>query len=492
MLSVKNLTGGYSSHPVLHNVSFDVQKGEFFGVLGPNGSGKTTIVKMLSGILQFDRGSIHIKGKPLFHYSVKELAQIMAVLPQHSSLPFSYTVKETVALGRYAHQKGWLQTWSREDEDIVQRVMEQTGVSRLQHHYITELSGGERQRVFLAQALSQQPELLLLDEPTNHLDLSFQKELLDVLKKWTREQGLTVLSIFHDLNLAGLYCDRLLLLDKGEVSSSDTPNEVLQEERIQAVYKTDIKQHPHPKVPKPQILLLPAKEATDEQEVIINEHLMVITKEMIVLRSPIPLRTMSSGVVGAGTGWHSTFVNRHVQKDYNHDNHREEMADYLREKGMELSETVGMMTAVYVEDASYRIYEGEGFSAFIVVTAGVEHAIDASRSEQHSFSCSPGTINIWVFVNSELTEAAFIQSIMTATEAKVKVMHDQQVYDPVTGTIATGTSTDSILIAATQKGAKLEFAGTNTPLGKVISKGVYECTTEAVQKSQKRFGNRRF
>jgi iron complex transport system ATP-binding protein len=128
------------------------------------------------------------------------------------------------------------------------------------------------------------------------------------------------------------------------------------------------------------------------------------------------------------------------------------MADFLKEKGFEPSETVGMMTAVILEDVSYKHIEGAGFSLLVVVTAGIGNAVDASKSVQHTFEQVPGTINTWIFVNGELTEEAFIQSIMTATEAKAKALHDLNVIDEVTGTIATGTSTDSILIAATQDG----------------------------------------
>ena len=165
-----------------------------FGILGPNGSGKTTLLQMMSGILPYHSGEIKLKEKRLQDYRVKELARVIAVLPQHSTQAFSYTVKETVSLGRYAHQKGFLQSWSIEDEEIVQKVMEQTGVTQFQHIPFEQLSGGERQRVLLAQALAQEPEILFLDEPTNHLDLSYQKELLDLMKRWTKEKDLTVIS----------------------------------------------------------------------------------------------------------------------------------------------------------------------------------------------------------------------------------------------------------------------------------------------------------
>ncbi|WP_075980463.1 adenosylcobinamide amidohydrolase [Bacillus massilinigeriensis] len=486
MLTVEGLSGGYQNESILKDISFKVGKGEFFGILGPNGSGKTTLLKMLSGILPFNEGNISINGKLLHHYSPKQLAKWIAVLPQHSSLNFAYTVKEAVSVGRYAHQKGWFQAWSKEDEEVVQRVMTQTGVSSFQDKNILELSGGERQRVFLAQALAQEPEILLLDEPTNHLDLSFQKELLDHLKIWTLERGLTVISIFHDLNLAALYCDRILLLENGSIEIEHKPNKVLKEERIKKIYRAMIQKIPHPKIAAPQIVLLPVQDKSDEGKVIINEKMLYSTEEQIQLSSPISLKCMSSGVVGSGFGWFHSFVNRHVDKDYNCRNHREEMEQFLRERGFDPADTVGMMTAVMLEDVIYKMYEGENFSVFIVVTAGVGNAVDASKAMVHSLAYVPGTINTWIFVNGELTDEAYIQGIMTATESKVKALHDLQVTDPITGTIATGTSTDSILIASTQKGEMISYAGTITPFGSLVGKGIYECTTEAIKKSRQR------
>ncbi|MCM3566956.1 adenosylcobinamide amidohydrolase [Neobacillus mesonae] len=485
MLSVQHVTGGYTGEAVVKDVSFIVEKGELFGILGPNGSGKTTLLKMLSGILPIQQGEVLIGGEKIQSYSPKQLAQKVAVLSQHSSQSFSYTVKETVSLGRYAHQKGLFQTWSGKDETVVQQVMKQIGVSQFQEKHLQELSGGEKQRVFLAQALAQEPEILLLDEPTNHLDLSYQKELLDLLKQWTTEKGLTVVSIFHDLNLAGLYCDRLLLLENGVIKINHVPNEVLREETIRDVYRTNIQKHPHPKVAAPQMVLLPEIQKAAE-EIEINEKMLHQSDEFILLKAPFPLRTMSSGVIGAGTGWHQLFVNRHVNKDYNCDDHKAEMASFLRANGFEPSETVGMMTAVYLEDVEYQYHQTDEFSIFVVVTAGVGNAVDPSKSGQHTFEMVPGTINTWIFVNGELSEEAFIQSIMTATEAKAKAMVDLEVVDKVTGTIATGTSTDSILVAAAQTGKYLEYAGTITPLGKVIGHAVYQCTTKAVQKSRRR------
>ncbi|WP_257391820.1 adenosylcobinamide amidohydrolase [Mesobacillus jeotgali] len=237
----------------------------------------------------------------------------------------------------------------------------------------------------------------------------------------------------------------------------------------------------------PEMALPSANALDDTPPVEIGESYLEVTGDFIVLKSPVPLRTMSSGVVGAGTGWYSKFVNRHVNKDYNCSDHREEMIHYLKEQGFKPGATVGMMTAVMTEDVCYKQYQEAGFSVFIVVTAGIGNAVDASKSsEYYSYDTSPGTINIWIFVSGELTEEAFIQSIMTATEVKTKVLHELEIRDPMSGTVATGTSTDSILIASTQRGEKLEYAGTITPLGRIIGKGVYECTVEAIRNSRKR------
>jgi iron complex transport system ATP-binding protein len=470
MITVNNLTGGYAGGEVLNGISFDVDKGELFGILGPNGSGKTTLLKMISGALEFKEGSIDLDGRPLTQYSPKQLARMMAVLPQHGEQSFPYSVKETVSLGRYAHQKGWFNSWQDEDEKIVRKVMKQTGITHLQEKSIVELSGGEKQRVFLAQALAQQPRILLLDEPTNHLDLSFQKELLDLLKKWASEEELTVVSIFHDLNLASLYCDRLLLMENGEVLIVDSPVEVLKEERIKSVYKTQIKNHPHPEIARPQLLLVPQLDGGDDANLKIDSRFLDVGKDRIVLKSPVKLRTMSSGITGAGIGWHSSFVHRIVPMEYDCSDHKAEMAEYLQENGFLPSETVGMMTAVPAETASYQLFENDGLSMFIIVSAGNTH-----RDR-------PRNINTWLFINARISEEAFIQSAMTAAEAKISVLHELEGSGSGNAGHSAGISTDSICIAATQQGESISYAGTATPLGKLISEGIQSCTKEAILK----------
>ena len=454
------------------------------GILGPNGSGKTTLMKIISGILTLQEGQIEIKGRPIAQYKTKELAKVVAVLSQHVNESFSYTVREIVSLGRYAHQSGLFQSWSAKDEEVLNEAMRQTGVVAFQDKSIHELSGGEKQRVYLAQALAQEPEILLLDEPTNHLDASYQKELLDNLREWSRDRNLTIVCIFHDLNLAGLYCDRLLLLHDGKVEVDASPSNVLQEERVKRIYQTDVISTCHPSIPAPQIALVPRN--TMRNTFKIDTEAITITSERIEVKAPFPLYTLSSGVIGAGMGWYKSFVNRHVDKTYRCEDYREEMEEYLLRNGFAPAETVGMMTAVYTEDAMYQLVEQEDFSVMIVVTGGVGNAVDAARTNEHSSFLHPGTINIWIFVNGKLSEQAFLQSVITATEAKAAVLRDRKIKDLETGTLATGTSTDSILVAATQEGAYLEFGGTITELGKCVAQGVYQCLTESLDKRDRR------
>src|SRR5690625_5691748 len=144
MIDVKKITGGYSSKPILESISFEVDKGELFGVIGPNGSGKSTLLKMISHILPFQKGEITIKGKSIRTYNAKEFARLVAVLPQTTTQTFSYTVRETVSLGRYAHQKGLFQSLTESDEAIIQDVMKQTGVDIYENETIDELSGDRK------------------------------------------------------------------------------------------------------------------------------------------------------------------------------------------------------------------------------------------------------------------------------------------------------------------------------------------------------------
>jgi len=483
MLQVNQLSGGYHEVPVVKEVSFEVEKGEMLGILGPNGSGKSTLLKLISGILPARFGSANLNGSSIQSFSTKELARQMAVLPQLHAHAFSHSVRETVSLGRYPHQSGWFSSWSQEDEAAVVEAMNLTDVGQYENTSLDQLSGGEQQRVFVAQALAQQAPLLLLDEPTNHLDIAHQKQLLDTIKKQCIERGMTVISVFHDINLASLYCDRLLLMENGTVKHLGEPHAVIKEEQIQNVYNARVSTHPHPEQPKPQITIMPTVQKR-KSDFLVSKTDFRIMDEFVLLQTEHPLKTVSSAVVNAGSGWFRTFINRSVPHTYSHENITAEMFEYLETHGFTTTDTVGMMTAIHPSKVEIEDYKTNFGNITIAVTASIGNAIDVSKSFEQDRKAPVGTINTWIIINGALSEEAFIQAMITATEAKTKALVHLQVLDPFSGTLATGTPTDSLLVAATQQGEHLPYAGPVTELGKLIGRGVFECTIKAIQKTQ--------
>ncbi|WP_246942289.1 adenosylcobinamide amidohydrolase [Bacillus pinisoli] len=488
MINIEGLTFSYHHDQTIKPISFSIEKGEFFGILGPNGSGKTTLLKLLSRTLSPSGGCITINHRSISDFSNKEFAKTVAVLPQVTDTAFSYSVKETVQMGRYAHQTGLFSNWSQHDENIVQEVLEETSLIHLQDKGIGELSGGEQQRVFLARALAQQPDLLLLDEPTNHLDISYQIGLLDGLMRLRREKKLTVISIFHDLNLASLYCDRVLLLHEGKLVSLGTPKQIMQSNLLERIYDTAIIRKEHPELAKPMIGLLPEIEKSSRQSVI--DRLQIEHQSShIVIQSDHEFKTLSSAVIGDGFGWSHTFVNRHVDLHYQCDDAKEEMKTYLKTNGLDVTNTVGMMTAVQLQDVVIEQTETQAGAFMVMVTAGTGNAIDASNAWQHELpNLQPGTINTFILIEAKLTEAAFVQVLSTATEAKTRALSTLKIMDPITGTMATGTSTDSICIAASQTGIGFEYGGPLTPIGRQVGKMVASATHQAIMNYLNRKG----
>lgn len=480
MLKVNHISGGYGSNPILSNISFQVEKGKFLGILGPNGCGKSTLLKIISGIMNPTTGAVYIDGEEIKNYSSRQLAKKMTVLPQLHANAFSNTVRDTVSLGRYPHQSGFFSSWSEQDEKAVVEAMEQTGVKKFESSYLEYLSGGEQQRVFIAQALAQSTDLLLLDEPTNHLDIAHQKQILDMIRKEVTDNGLTVVSVFHDINLASLYCDELLLIEKGKVRAYGEPHEVLIDELIMDVYDARISLQAHPEQPKLQMTILPDVKEVIEEKIITASHIK-LKDEYVELKSHFPLRVLSSAVHNAGLGWYANFVNRTVQQDYDIFNVKKEFLQYLMREGFSPTNTVGMMTAVDTKQAVIKQYDTIFGEVFVIVTAGIGSAIDVSKAYQREIPLHAGTINIWVIINGKLSDEAFVQAMMTATEAKAKALQHENVYDFITNTIATGTPTDSMLIAATQQGEMMQYGGPITEVGKVIGRGVFEATVEAIK-----------
>lgn len=486
MIVVEHLSGGYEDVPIVRDISFTVEKGKILGILGPNGSGKSTLLKVMSGILPATAGTVSIDGQNILSYNARALAKKMAVLPQLHANAFSNSVREAVSLGRYPHQTGFFSSWSTQDEKAVQHAMLQTGVKRYEHTPMEFLSGGEQQRVFVAQALAQTAEILLLDEPTNHLDIAHQRQILDMVRKEAMECGLTVVMVLHDMNLASLYCDELLLMESGQMRALGAPHEVLIASQIEEVYQARVTTYAHPEIPKPQITMMPAATDYQQRAVIKKEH-FTITEQYIQLQSELPLKTVSSAVHNPGIGWHNCLLNRSVPGDYVISDVKREVKEFLKRENFSSTNTVVMLTAVPTALVAINEFSAPFGSIIVAVTAGVGNAVDVSRVHERQDDPYIGTINTWVIVNGCLSEEAFFQALMTATEAKTKALQSENIRDERSGTIATGTATDSLLIAATQKGEEMLYGGPITEVGKMIAKGVYETTVQAIRNYKNQF-----
>lgn len=239
MLEVKQLSCGYDDYPVVKNVSFSVKEGQRLCIMGPNGCGKTTLLRAVTGLLPY-KGQVSICGKNLQELSRKESARSIALMSQITSVYFSYTVYETVLLGRYAHTNGGaFSRTTEQDRQIVLDSMARTGILDLKDRMITELSGGQLQRVFLARTFAQSPKIILLDEPTNHLDLKYQVELVEDLKAWTAEKGRCAVGVLHDVNLALDFADTILLLENGQVRAF-SPAKEFDLSMLSEVYQMDV------------------------------------------------------------------------------------------------------------------------------------------------------------------------------------------------------------------------------------------------------------
>jgi iron complex transport system ATP-binding protein len=256
MLKISNLSAGYNNKEIIKNISFAVSQGEFVGIIGPNGSGKTTLFRTITKIIPGYTGSLLYKEKEISAWPVRALAREIAVVPQFLLMAFPFKVYDFVSLGRTPYL-GRFEMLSGRDEEVIKGAMDITGCSGLRERMVTELSGGELQRVFLAQALAQEPKLLLLDEPTSHLDIGHQVEIMHLLKRLNKDQGLTIVIILHDLNTAGEYCNRLVLLDEGRIYKTGTPVDVLTYQNIEAVYKTVVVVKDNPISGNPYVIPVP-------------------------------------------------------------------------------------------------------------------------------------------------------------------------------------------------------------------------------------------
>ncbi len=245
---------------VLDGVSFDIEPGEILGVVGPNGSGKTSLLKLLAKVLRPHSGDMTLFGHHLDAMPHLEVARTVAFVPQESPQVFSFTVMETILMGRYPHHHG--ATWSAgfswespEDVSIAEQAMQYTDLMHLAARPVTDLSGGERQRCMIARALAQAPRVLLLDEPTAFLDLQHQIAICAIIRRLKEERGLTVVLVSHDLNVASQYCDRILMLKAGTLFRLGSPHEVIDVDVLRSVYGCDVLVDRHPESGVPRVTM---------------------------------------------------------------------------------------------------------------------------------------------------------------------------------------------------------------------------------------------
>lgn len=256
MLSLQNVSVNYGSTNVLDQVDLHLNAGELTVILGPNGAGKSTLLKVACAELPSNSGHVRFCEREHHEWALREKAQRMAVLPQHSLLTFPYTVSEVVLLGRTPHETG-----HKADAEIVASALQEADVSHLKDKIYTQLSGGERQRVQLARVLAQiwrgsdatLGNLLILDEPTSALDFSHQKQVLNLLKH-KAHRGDCVLMALHDLNLAATYADNIVLMCQGQIRAVGSPDEVLREDLLKEVFQLDFHRVNHPKTGLPLLV----------------------------------------------------------------------------------------------------------------------------------------------------------------------------------------------------------------------------------------------
>ena len=245
MLSLTDVNFAYEKQKTLDKINLKIKNGRLTGLIGPNGSGKTTLLKILSGVLKPAEGRVGLNGGSISELSQREVARTIAVVPQETNVNFDFTVWEFTLMGRTPYLRR-LENEGNADYNLAREVLKKTGTWDLRNRFITTLSGGERQKVIIAKALAQTPKILLLDEPTANLDIKNQIEIMKLLHERVGEQGITAIMAIHDINLAARYCDEIVLLKKGRIFDSGSPENVLNEENIKSVFEVEARVSENP------------------------------------------------------------------------------------------------------------------------------------------------------------------------------------------------------------------------------------------------------
>lgn len=235
MIKTKDIKYSVPDKKIIKGIDLNIEKGKFYGILGPNGSGKTTLLDILAGIIEGHSGEISIGDRDITKYSKKDLAKVLALVPQNFDTSFPFSVEEVLEMGRYPHKKKF-SYGNKKDRKIIDEVVEELELKDMLNKKVTDLSGGERQRVVFGKALIQDTPLLFLDESTSNLDPYYAHSLLTKVRSRVDDKGLTVVSVFHDFNLASLYCDEVIFLKNGKVVKSGKTEETLSPETIKYVF----------------------------------------------------------------------------------------------------------------------------------------------------------------------------------------------------------------------------------------------------------------
>ena len=277
-LILENITVAYGEKTVLENLNINIDEGEFVGIIGPNGTGKSTLIKAITDIIEVKDGNIILNGKNNVKIGRKERARLVAVVPQEFNTDFEFKAFDIVMMGRNPHV-GKGRKDSLRDYDIVYEAMIMTNTWQFKERYFNQLSGGERQRVIIARAIAQQTRIILLDEPTSHLDIHHQLEVLELVKMLNKKKKTTILAVLHDINMAARFSDRLILLNDGKIMADGSPDKVVDEKFLGKVY---------------------------EMEMVIRKNKMLSTKEVVpirVIKSKAKIKSTHVHVIcGGGSG----------------------------------------------------------------------------------------------------------------------------------------------------------------------------------------------
>ena len=237
-ISIENASFSYGlgEENLLDKINLNIEKGKFIGILGPNGCGKSTLLKVILKYLNPKEGIIKIENKELKEYTQSELAEILSFVPQKSSLTMPLTVEDVVYMGRVPYMKNKWTGFDREDREKVEKIMQMLKIDKFKNRVVFSLSGGEFQRVLLARALAQNTNIMLLDEPTSALDMNYALEIMKLTSYFVKNKNLTAVMVLHDLNLASMYCDSIILLKEGKIAYEGTPKELFRPEILEEIY----------------------------------------------------------------------------------------------------------------------------------------------------------------------------------------------------------------------------------------------------------------